>query len=134
MIAYPTLMRCPCCGSEEIARDAAATWDVTAQEWRLADVHDTMTCQVCGRDFSEAEEAEGKALTDKPYTVLLQRPDWMHDDATGGTVQLHLIGADADQIAKAAPKIAAHYDEGPEDIYYTVLAIYDGHIQDLHRP
>lgn len=50
---------CPHCKSENIVRDACATWNGT--EWVMAGVYDDMTCQDCGAEFYEAVTTEGDA-------------------------------------------------------------------------
>ena len=41
---------CPHCGSDNIGKDAVASWNPEANEWELAGVHDCETCGDCGRD------------------------------------------------------------------------------------
>jgi hypothetical protein len=38
---------CSHCGSENIKRDAWATWNVDTQEWDLDDVFDSCFCEDC---------------------------------------------------------------------------------------
>ena len=47
---------CPRCKSENIVRDACATWNGT--EWVLAGLYDNITCQDCNAEFYEGEKAE----------------------------------------------------------------------------
>jgi hypothetical protein len=42
---------CPNCGSDDICADAAARWDVDAQDWVLTHVMDEVTCQACDYEF-----------------------------------------------------------------------------------
>lgn len=45
---------CKHCGSDNLCIDAAARWDIGAQDWTLASVHDEMTCEDCGNDSHSA--------------------------------------------------------------------------------
>ena len=47
---------CDRCGSADVFRDASAEWDCATQQWVLAGVYDSTTCQVC--------EAESDTLCD----------------------------------------------------------------------
>ena len=47
---------CPYCKSENIVRDACATWNGT--EWVLAGLYDDITCQDCDAEFYGTEKAE----------------------------------------------------------------------------
>ena len=38
---------CRHCGSKNVAHDARATWDESAQEWRLATLYDSADCDDC---------------------------------------------------------------------------------------
>jgi predicted RNA-binding Zn-ribbon protein involved in translation (DUF1610 family) len=44
-----TVLRCPQCGSDDIAADAAARWNGLA--WEVSSVHDDCGCQECGTEF-----------------------------------------------------------------------------------
>lgn len=44
-----TVCRCPYCGSDDVAGDAAARWNGT--DWEVSNVFDDVTCQVCSREF-----------------------------------------------------------------------------------
>ena len=47
-------MRCPHCGGANIYKDAAASWDVDAQQWTLA--HESCEdCERSGNDMAERE-------------------------------------------------------------------------------
>lgn len=48
-------MVCPNCGSDDIARDAAARWDCESQEWELTALYGA-GCDSCGVEFDEPEE------------------------------------------------------------------------------
>ncbi len=39
---------CNICGSQDIARDAAAQWDITSGNWSLETVFDAYSCKECG--------------------------------------------------------------------------------------
>lgn len=41
---------CCACGSEDIVRDAVATFNEQTQEWELAGVHDCESCNACGHE------------------------------------------------------------------------------------
>ena len=43
---------CRKCGSDDVACDASARWDVTAQKWVMSGVMDDVTCEACGYDTS----------------------------------------------------------------------------------
>ncbi len=43
-----TKIHCPKCLSADVCADAAARWDAAAGAWKLASVHDSMTCGACG--------------------------------------------------------------------------------------
>lgn len=51
-------MLCPCCGSDNIVRDAYASWDIETQAWVLLATYDDMKCESCGSDINEATEEE----------------------------------------------------------------------------
>lgn len=39
---------CANCGSFQVLRDAFAVWDMDAQDWKLQEVMDDLTCTACG--------------------------------------------------------------------------------------
>lgn len=39
---------CPCCGSDNVWKDATAQWCVETQQWELSCVHDHESCEDCG--------------------------------------------------------------------------------------
>lgn len=41
---------CKSCGSDDIVRDACASWDADAQDWSLIGVFEPITCQGCERE------------------------------------------------------------------------------------
>jgi hypothetical protein len=41
---------CPCCGSDNLTRDATVRWDVDGQAWDLAGTYDCQTCERCGAE------------------------------------------------------------------------------------
>lgn len=45
---------CPACGSENIVKDATATWNEERRQWELSDVQDHETCNDCGWEGDEA--------------------------------------------------------------------------------
>ena len=56
---------CSSCGSENVRRDAWATWDVETQSWELATVFDAGFCDDCDGEASltEIEIDEAKSVT-----------------------------------------------------------------------
>ena len=54
---------CSHCGSENVAADAWASWDVYKQEWVLYDVFDYEFCKTCEGETTivdeEIDESEG---------------------------------------------------------------------------
>lgn len=51
---------CPHCGSEDILKDAWATWDIEKQEWTLHSHYHDYLCNDCEEKFSEPNEEEEK--------------------------------------------------------------------------
>lgn len=49
-------MVCSHCGSEEVKRDAWATWSTETQEWELSDTFDNAYCDDCDGETSIDEE------------------------------------------------------------------------------
>lgn len=45
-------MRCSSCGSDDILRDAWASWDFLSQTWVLDNVFDQAYCEDCEGDCS----------------------------------------------------------------------------------
>jgi len=43
----PLRIKCKTCGSEDVVRDAWASWDVDLQKWILADIFDHAFCNAC---------------------------------------------------------------------------------------
>ncbi len=41
---------CGVCGSNDVTRDALATWSVAEQAWVLRGLLDDVTCEACGRE------------------------------------------------------------------------------------
>jgi len=39
---------CPSCGSDDVAADASARWDVETQSWQIYGIFDNKMCQECG--------------------------------------------------------------------------------------
>ena len=56
MTAARIRLTCLHCGSDEIVRDAVATWDTINQGWEMAGTLDGMSCNDCGEEFDEAAE------------------------------------------------------------------------------
>jgi len=52
---------CHSCGSQDVWRDASATWDVDAQQWELNNVYDALFCEEC--------EETTNTIVDKPYNT-----------------------------------------------------------------
>lgn len=48
-------VHCATCGSEDVHRDAFASWNPETQEWELAAVYDSATCQTCDNDTTLTE-------------------------------------------------------------------------------
>lgn len=49
-VASPVTPVCDVCGSADLVKDAAATWDRDRQEWSLLSTYDSTTCQRCERE------------------------------------------------------------------------------------
>lgn len=49
-------IKCKYCGSEDVLRDAWASWDFGKQEWVLNDVFDAAHCNTCEGETSLIEE------------------------------------------------------------------------------
>lgn len=47
---------CRHCGSENVSVDAAARWNVEAQQWEIAGLFDNSDCDDCGRETDIIEE------------------------------------------------------------------------------
>lgn len=43
---------CSTCGSEEVRRDAYASWNTKTQEWELITTFDNTDCEQCGGQCS----------------------------------------------------------------------------------
>lgn len=110
---------CPHCLSDDIARDAAATWDVDRGEWVMAGTHDDMTCQQCGEDFKEATEESAVLfdVTEQEHATIMaalryyqqqgmgdpaNRSDDIHDIATQND---DVISLDAEGIDDLCERI-----------------------------
>lgn len=53
---------CSNCGSDDVRRDAWATWDEGAQDWTLGEVFDQGFCAACdGEAHLDEQEIEGEA-------------------------------------------------------------------------
>ena len=48
--------QCPHCNSDEILRDAYASWNVDSQQWELENVFDYTICNQCEREVSPIEK------------------------------------------------------------------------------
>lgn len=46
---------CPHCESEEVVRDANASWNTTTQNWELSALFDIFTCNRCGYEIDPKE-------------------------------------------------------------------------------
>lgn len=66
---------CDVCGSDDLVKDAAATWDNEAQAWVLLSTYDSTTCQSCEREgdtiilwraFSETSPGAAAPATTTP--------------------------------------------------------------------
>ena len=49
---------CKHCGSEDVVRDAWASWDSTLGEWVLSDIFDYEFCQECEGDTTIIDKEE----------------------------------------------------------------------------
>ena len=49
-VPSPVTPVCDVCGSADLVKDAAATWDRDRQEWSLLSTYDSTTCQHCQRE------------------------------------------------------------------------------------
>lgn len=47
---------CPHCGSNEILKDAYASWNVELQEWQLETTYDTTICNLCEGEVTPIEQ------------------------------------------------------------------------------
>ncbi|MEM7242985.1 MAG: DUF3768 domain-containing protein [Pseudomonadota bacterium] len=47
--AYPS---CRLCGSEEMLRDANASWSKISNEWELSNIYDHFECNACGNEIT----------------------------------------------------------------------------------
>jgi hypothetical protein len=52
------IMRCAACQSDDVVRDAWASWSYQSQQWELSQVFDHAFCEQCESDCS-IEEAPG---------------------------------------------------------------------------
>jgi hypothetical protein len=57
-------VHCAHCGSENVHRDAFASWNPRTQEWELAAVYDAATCESCENDAT---------LTERPMQAATAR-------------------------------------------------------------
>jgi len=46
-------MKCPSCGSANVAKDALAHWDETTQSWEICGTYDNETCLDCEAEGDE---------------------------------------------------------------------------------
>ena len=51
-------MICAVCSSEDVRRDADASWNAALQQWELCAVYDNATCEQCGGETRLAEIPE----------------------------------------------------------------------------
>ncbi|WP_298673153.1 hypothetical protein [uncultured Sphingomonas sp.] len=49
----PVTLVCNRCGSADVVRDACAQWDEATQQWELAGVYDSTTCQTCSAESDD---------------------------------------------------------------------------------
>lgn len=49
----PVRPLCRHCGSENLARDAAARWDIALQDWTITGLFDSTTCDDCGAESDD---------------------------------------------------------------------------------
>jgi len=47
---------CSECGSDDVRRDANASWNIEKQEWELCAVYDNGTCEACGEERTLDEQ------------------------------------------------------------------------------
>lgn len=75
-------MRCPKCGSPNIARDASVRWSYDEQAWILSGLQDNIACQDCG-----ADEIDGRrvAIDESEFDPGQRRPCPGHKFAYTGT-------------------------------------------------
>lgn len=67
------------------------------------------------------------------YTVILRHPDWMGQSDWGGTALSHEFAAyPEDAFGLAQDRQSNEHGGKPED--WAVVAIFEGHLQDLHTP
>ena len=51
-----TVKVCHNCGSDDIVKDAWASWNVEKQEWELEDFFDDTFCRACAQSYNWADE------------------------------------------------------------------------------
>ena len=51
-------MVCAVCGSEDVRRDADASWNAHAGQWEVSAIYDHATCEDCGGETRLIEERE----------------------------------------------------------------------------
>ncbi|SDA14765.1 hypothetical protein [Sphingomonas sp. NFR15] len=73
--AHGIVVTCPKCGSPNVCCDAAARWDIEAQDWVLAGAHDAKTCEDCGHDSDAFIETALDALTPAQNAVVFNEAE-----------------------------------------------------------
>lgn len=53
----PITIHCNACGSQDVYRDAFASWNTETQQWELVAVYDAATCEACENDTTLIERA-----------------------------------------------------------------------------
>jgi len=86
--------------------------------------------------------AEPEAPAGSPYTVIVRHPDYIDvsDDGCGGTYQAHVtatspeeaFGAAQDEACRSTGREPGEDDVRAED--WAVVAVFAGHLNDLHTP
>lgn len=73
---------CDVCGSADLFKDAAATWDRDRQEWSLLSTYDSTTCQRCER---EGDDIARWVPNDQAPPLASDQPD--RDSPMAGTIE-----------------------------------------------
>ncbi|WP_240502341.1 hypothetical protein [Sphingomonas panacis] len=86
---------CRTCGSDNLARDAAARWDIIIQDWTITGLFDSTTCDDCGAESDDLARWSPLALAICARVRILQRPRVGGDrfrNREGTIVRTHFAG------------------------------------------
>jgi hypothetical protein len=87
---------CSWCGSDNVLRDAWASWDVDKQDWVLGAVFDAGFCQACECERSLDEAGFGMLSWGEAIEAAVRRQAARSDD--GSFTRVALIEDELDQI------------------------------------